>query len=346
MMDRNKVALTAIVLATMGVLSAVDLFLARTEQRETHAEAEDDYAAGMRLLSENRALEAVDALRKAHALDRVNERYSLGLAHALLAAGKTGDAQSLLVETLGSSPNDGEANLLEARLMAREQKFEQAESYYHRAIYGTWSTDAAVRRVQVRVELADLLATRGSPQDLLAELLPLESEAHDSATRKRVAQLYLAAGSPARAAAAYRSLIHDDPSDHSNYAGLGEAELALGHDRAAETAFQTAGAKDRAEVAAEVDSLDPTVRRLSAAEKFARTTRVLERARDALQRCSAADPLLPNGDAELRKKIRTPTNEAAEERLTLAERLWDGRIAKCGPATDEEPLRLVLSKLR
>jgi tetratricopeptide (TPR) repeat protein len=202
--------------------------------------------------------------------------------------------------------------------------------------------------VQVRLELADLLAAHGSQQDLLAELLPLESEAHDTATRKQIARLYLAAGSPARAATAYRSLVHDDPGDPTNYAGLGEAELALGHDRAAEIAFQNAGAYDRAAVAAEVDSLDPTSRRLSASQKFARATRILQLTRDALARCSANDPLLHDTDAELERKIRDPGNDESEQRLTIAEQLWDARITKCGPSTStaEEALRLVLVKLR
>src|SRR5205807_1360630 len=138
----TKIVLSGIVLATVGALFSADFFLARTQESETRAEAERAYNDGMRLLSGNRAEDAVEALRKAHTLDRADQRYSLGLASALLASGKVDDAQTLVAETLELSPNDGASNLLEARLMVREQKFQQAESYYHRAIYGIWGTNA------------------------------------------------------------------------------------------------------------------------------------------------------------------------------------------------------------
>lgn len=346
-MERNRVTLVAVILATIGALSAIDLFLARTENRETRAEAENNYQSGVRLLAANRAEDAVDALRKAYALDRSDPRFALRLAAALLASGKLDEAQSMLGEILQASPNNGEANLLEARLEVRQEKFAEAAPYYHRAIYGIWSEDEGARRVEVRLELADFLASRGSDKELLAELLPLETEAHDLATRRRVAHLYLVANSPARAAAAYRALIHDDPKDRSDYAGLGEAELALGDYRSAQVAFQNTGAADRAALAAEMWGLDPTLRRLSAAEKLSRSNRILQSVRDALTKCAADDPLLKDADELLSKKIRTATNELAEERLALAEQMWDARAARCGTSSlpVEESLKLIMAKL-
>ncbi len=334
----RRTSLIAVLFAIIGALSAIDLFLARTENRETRAEAGHNFADGARLLAANRPEEAVDAFRKAYALDRSNQTYALQLAAAMIAAGKLDEAQSLLADLLQSSPNNGEANLLEARLLLRQERFEEAEPYFHRAIYGTWSENAAVRRVQVRLEFAAFLASRGAAKELLAELLPLETEAHDLPTRKRVAHLYMVANSPARAAAAYRDLIRDDPHDHSNQAGLGQAELALGDYRAAVNAFRAAGAADQAALASQVESLDPTPRRLSAAEKLARSTRILQLVRESLARCQAAPP--PDPPA---RRIAAPTNEMAEERLALAEQIWAHRIAACGPG--EESLNLVMSKV-
>ncbi|MBZ5604452.1 MAG: tetratricopeptide repeat protein [Acidobacteriia bacterium] len=344
--ERTSLATGAAVLAIIGGLWSVDLFLARTESRETSTEAEHDFQNGARLMREHQPDEAVDEFRKAYALDRGDQRYALQLAAALIAAGKTAEAQTMLNEILESSPNNGDANLLEARLMAREGKTAEATSYYHRAIFGIWTVDALTRRVQVRMELADFLASRGSDKELLAELLPLETDAHDLPTRKQVAHLYLVAHSPARSAAAYRVLIREDPKDRSDYAGLGQAELALGNYRAAESAFRNADAPDRAALAAEMTSLDPTPRNLSAAEKVARAIRILQLARDSLARCAAADPLVTQAGDLLAQKVRTPTNELAEQRLDLAQQLWAARGTKCGPTTsDEESLRLVLSKL-
>jgi tetratricopeptide (TPR) repeat protein len=347
-MERTKLALIAVVLATIGALSALDLFLAKTEDRETSAEARHDFESGLRLMKEHRAADAVEQFRRAHTLDRSDQRYSLELAAALLTAGKFDEAHTMLADILQISPNNGEANLLEARLLVPQNKIAEASSYYHRAIYGIWPANAPRHRVQVRLELADLLAAHGSSQELLAELLPLETEAgSDLAVRKQVAHLFLLAGSPIRAAAAYRALIHTDPGDLSNQAGLGEAELAQGHYRAAATAFQNAGAADRAQLATGITALDPTPRGLNTGEKLARSVLVLQLSRDALTRCSANDDLIAEANAIDAKKIRTPTNELAEERLTLAEQLWQQRLTRCGDSTslDEEPLRLLMAKL-
>jgi|SRR5579872_4838338 len=342
-MERNRLAVVAAVLATIGALSAFDLFLARTQNRETSAEARQDYEAGTRLLAENRPGDAIDLLRKAHALDRSDLRYSLELASALSADGRPEEAQAMLGDVLETSPNNGEANLLEARLMVRQDRISDATSYYHRAIFGSWNA-APGRGVQVRLELARLLASRGQSRELLAELLPIETEARDLPTRKQVAHLFLVAGAPARAAAAYRALMRDDPRDRSDYNGLGDAELASGNFRSAASAFQSGGAGDRARLAEDLAALDPTPRRLSAGEKLARATRVLEVARKAACPPASDDSLEKAADELLAKKIRTATNELAEARLTLAEQIWDQRAANCAAPADAR-LKLIMSKL-
>src|SRR5579883_2053635 len=113
-MERSSLATGAAVLAIIGALWTADLFLARTENRETREEAERAYETGTRLLKANLPGEAVDQFRKAYALDRENPRYQLQLAAGLIAAGKTGEAETMLSDILALSPNNGEANLLEA----------------------------------------------------------------------------------------------------------------------------------------------------------------------------------------------------------------------------------------
>ena len=118
-----------------------------------------------------------------------------------MAAGQTAGAETTLGAILEKDSTDGPANLAMARVQAREGRAEDAISYYHRAIYGHWSGAAEASRLQVRFELIDLLAKRGAKEELLAELLPVQEEApEDVATRLRLGQLYLTAGSPARAA--------------------------------------------------------------------------------------------------------------------------------------------------
>lgn len=321
----SRAGLVAIVLSAIALLSAVDILLARVESRESRDLALRYYDSGTRLLAAHRAPEAVEQFRKAHAMDRANLDYARRLSAALIEAGKLDEAQALLAEVLERAPNDGEANLIQGRLTARQGNIAASAAYYHRAIYGAWPDNPEAHRIQTRLELANLLASAGS-KDLLAELLPLETGAHSLGDRKRIAKLFLVAGSPVRAQSAYRNLIRDDPKDKSDYAGLGEAELALGNYRAAQTAFQSAGEKQRAVLSEEMAGLDPTLRRLSSAERFRRSTRILEMARAALAVCSPADPLLETADRELKAKLHgPPTNESAEQRLSVAEQLWQSR---------------------
>ena len=105
------------------------------------------------------------------------------------------------------------------------------------------------------------------------------------------------------------------------------------------------------ELATKMAVLDPTVRRLSSMEKFERSVRVLQLARDSLAACStdgdAADLLSSTDKVLAQEKARDVNNELAEERLSMAERLWAARIQACGPSTlaEEEPLRLIMGKL-
>jgi tetratricopeptide (TPR) repeat protein len=356
---RPGVALIAILLGSIGGLWTIDVFLARLESSELKSESRRSFDTGLRLLHQNQTARALDQLRKAYALDRTNQAYGLNLAAALIASDKLDDAQRLLTEILEHSPNDGEPNLIEARSMVRNERFSEASAYYHRAIYGIWAGDAQARRIQARLELATMLAEHGSQKDLLAELLPLESDAPGNVpVQKQVARLYVLAGSPARAESVYRSLIRTDSHDPNNYAGLGDAELALGDYRAAQVAFEDAARyggpgdlKPRVALAAEMASLDPTLRRLSSREKFSRSLRILQLARDALAVCAGtetAKEMVASADKVLAKKIAlNVSNELAEERLSLAERLWSLRIDTCpaGAPGQEEPIRLIMVKL-
>jgi tetratricopeptide (TPR) repeat protein len=360
---RPKWGLMIAIAASMGALWGIDVFLARTERLEVNGEARSEYEFGSALLAEGRAADATDPLRKAHALDRSNRPYALRLAAALMATGKLDDAGRLLADLLERNPNDGETNLAEARLLVRGGEWENAFAYYHRAIYGSWGSQGRSNALSpqntARLELADLLAQRGLQKDLLAELLPLETEAgNDPETLRRIARLYLIAGSPGRAEAVYRALLRDHAYDPDLYSGLGDAELALGNYRVAEVAFQNAigsGAdrgrlEQRIELAGDVAGLDPTLRRLTSMEKFDRAVRILQLAIEALKRCGANDAGKEIGDAQklLAAGVHgNPSNELAEERLSRAEQIWQMRLSACGPSTsmDEEPLRLVMAKI-
>lgn len=361
-----KLGLTLAVGAVIAALAAADVSLEKTEQAEAAKSARRAERNGHQLLARGQPAEAVDAFRKAHALERDNAGYELDLIQALMAANKLQEAEPLMSEILEEESNDGQANLVAARLASKQGHINSADSYYHRAIYGDWHGHVAEHQIEVRMELIDFLIAHGKQDELLAELLPLEEEAaKDTSLQPKLAKLFLAAGSPTRAEGMYRELIKREPRNGSYYAGLGEAELDLGNFRAAHTAFAAAVARDgnnptwreRLSLATDLNNLDPTARWLSATDKYSRSIKILQLATTDLQQCITNHPELATDDAKqlvsdaqaalAAKPPENPTNEMAEGALSLAEHVWRTRTSLCGNSTaaDEESLRLIMDKL-
>jgi tetratricopeptide (TPR) repeat protein len=341
----------------MGGIYAVDQFLARLEQREIGAQARHFYESAAGLERQGHRGAAIEAFQRAHVLDRDNDTYTLALASALIEDHQTRRAVEILSEILDYDSNDGQANLLMARAMNQEGNLTSADSYYHRAIYGSW-TGGASEHVQARLELVHWLAQRGEAKELLAELIPLDDSAKTyPQIARELPQLYERAGSPSRAVEAFRALIHSSPNDPDAYAGLGHAELEDGDYHAARQAFQRAAdlkPEDTAfrhstELATQALDLDPTPRRLSSGEKLARSNGILELASGAIAACAAGQPgwgpdspLLKSAYALTGEKKTPATNESAEVRLDYAMRIWNSRPAVCDTQTGRTELLAVL----
>ena len=360
-----KLALIAIIALVIAGLTMLDRFLAKAQEAEVQHLAERSYGEGLRLRQAGKLNDAVDAFRKAHALEPEQKEYELELIDSLIAARKLDQAERLMQDILDRDPNDGRANLLAAHLMLARGKEVEAESYYHRAIYGEWPSDAAAHPISVRMELADFLAARGKQEELLAELLPLQEEVGKDPTKERqIAQLFLVAGSPSRAAEEYRALIKQNRNDAAAYAGLGEAELQLGEYGVAHEAFLTAAARKSAdpsiqrnlELSSKLMALDPTPRKLTSMEKYRRSLQILDLAWSSLEGCAANDPalnygetgqLLTSANQTLTSKPPTRiTNEIAEHALGLAQDMWQARMKACGAdSPSEQPLQLIMQKL-
>jgi tetratricopeptide (TPR) repeat protein len=233
-----------------------------------------------------------------------------------------------------------------------------ADSYYHRAIYGRWDEDGPRRRLEVRTELVELLAKREAKEELLAELLPLQAEMDgDAATQAWLARLYLVSGAPARAAALFREILRARPEDRQAHAGLGEAELALGNYRTARSAFESAlrldptdrAASEGRVLAAEVLAMDPLSRGVGSEERWRRTLRILEIAKQGVERCGVASESVSQLGEKARSltKRRVPAQnrlEAIEEGLDLAEQLWQARSKCRAESRVETAVELVLAK--
>ncbi len=359
--DTNRiarpVALGLLVAAIMIALFVADRSMANWERRELRREAEQRYREGMQELKTGKVVDAVNDLQRAQSLFRNEERYSLAFIQALMAAGRIDEAEARVRELLARTSNDGEANLMMARLEATKGDFNDADSFYHRAIYGSWPSNAAQHRLDVRLELAQSLAKRDAKQQLLSETLILQNQADaNPELEKTVAQLFIAAGSPLRAAAVYRQMAVQNPLNVEAYRGEGEAQLLAGEFRAAQSAFLSAlrrepGDQDvtaRLRFTNALAQLDPTPRRLSTAEKYRRSTRILELVRTQLQDCHGPeeDKPLEEIDTALKTKPKIITNELTETRLSRAERLWEYRKKACpAPPDPNDALPLIMAKL-
>jgi tetratricopeptide (TPR) repeat protein len=356
------VATFALVFAAIAALFAIDTFLAEKDQAASRTEARRLFDEGERLQAKGDMLEAVERLRSAVSAERRNPVYQRGLAAALVAAGRLGDAQTVLSERLQHDPTDAEASLLMARTLAREGETRQAIAFYHRAIFGEWGEPQRPHRVEARFELVELLAAEHARQELLAELLPLESEApRDPATRKRIARLFLVAGSPSQAIAIFRNVVRADRGDADGYAGLGEAELQQGNYRSARRAFATAltlspgdpTIASRLDLCDRVLALDPTQRGVGAAEQDRRSAALLGLAVAALDSCAGPGPatdgpaLLDSARTALARPARggIAPEAAVEARVNLAERIWQARPPACPVPPWAKPAELVLEKL-
>ena len=351
-----------LVFVAIAVLLALDAFLEKTEQAESHAEAARLFDQAKVLMEHGSNDEAIEHLRDAMLIERGNRDYQRTLAQAQFAAGKTADAESTLTDLLRTDSTDGPASLILARVLEREGRFAEAVSYFHRAIYGQWSEDAAGNRLRARFELIDLLARQDSKEELLAELLAVQAQApSDLKTKTRIGQLFLLAGSPARAADVFQGILHDTPNNADAHLGLGEADFARGSYRAAQRDFQAAlrltptnqTALQRLALCNELLMLDPTVRGLGPMERFRRSVKLVNLTLDETNPCVGPNPppetqeLLDKASKVLKARVTAARQtEVSESNLDLAERLWQVRQKECkSPPAANNPLALVQARL-
>ena len=352
-----------LVFLAIAALLTVDAFLAKMEQAESHAEAARLFDQAKVLMEHGGNDEAIERIRDAIVIERDNRDYQRTLAQAQFAAGKTADAESTLTDLLRTDSSDGLAKP-DAGPRPRKKRagIVEAVSYFHRAVYGQWSQDAAGNRLRARFELIDLLAQHNSKEELLAELLSVQAEAPgDLKTKTRIGQLFLLAGSPARAADVFQGILHDTPNNADAYLGLGEADFARGSYRAAQREFQAAlrlapgsqGALQRLALCNELLMLDPTVRGLGRTERFRRSIKVVGLTLDETSQCVGPDPspqtqeLFDTAAKVMKARVSAARQaDVSESNLDLAERLWQVRQKECkSPPAADTPLALVQARL-
>jgi tetratricopeptide (TPR) repeat protein len=354
------IATLTLTLVAILLMIVADTALARVDRRATQLTAADEYRVGLNLIAHNRLHDAIEHLRTAASLHRERTAYTVALAQAVLADGRAADAEQMLVPLLEQEPHDGAANLAMARVLTREDRIEEAKAYYHRAINEAWPGDAARSRAIARFELIDLLARTGAKQELLSELLPIQDEApEDTVLRKRVANLFVIAGAPARASEIYRDLLRKNPRDADAYVGLGRAALELGNYPVARNDFLAAQriAPDDSAIARTVKladsviAIDPTQRGLGLDEQVRRSRQLVQMSIKAAHKC--LDIEAPSVGAALDSVARSlvagtgavSRSQSIDENISLAGALWRMREGKCTARPEDEALALVQERI-
>lgn len=350
------IATFAVILAAIVGLLLFDTALAKMDKSGRKSYAAREFAAGEQLVAQGKIEEAIEHLRAASTLDGESSAYGVALAEATLADGRPSAAEQMVLPVLERNPTDGAANLAMARVLAKEGKGEEAKSYYHRAIYGLWPPGADKSRNVARFELIDLLARANAKQELLSELLPIQDDStNDMAQRKRIAHLFVVAGSPSRAVAIFREVLRRDSRDADAYVGLAEAALSLG-DYATARADLLAAQKlmpedssslqPRMILTDSVIALDPTQRGLSLAEQVRRSRNLLQMTLASARSCLGAQAPQVAAALDSAMTLVSPARAAVqaqsvEQNLSLAEQLWGLRRSRCAPEREDGALALI-----
>jgi len=355
------IATFAVVLAVIVALFIFDTALARVDIRGRKSYAAREFRTGEQLLAEAKTEQAIEHLRSASMLDDDNSAYATALAQAILADGRPRDAEQLLLPLLERNPTDGAANLAMARVLAQEERTEEAKSYYHRAIYGLWPGGAHENRIEARFELIDLLARTNARQELLAELLPIQDDsANTPAQRMKIAHLFVVAGSPSRAVAIFRELLRRNKPDADAYVGLAEAALSLG-DFATARADLVAAQKltpddstkyqGRIALTDSVIALDPTQLGLSQPEQYRRARNLVQMTLKSARSCLAAQApqvgvALDSASAFLVSPAPSDGRASSiQQALSVAQSLWGLQRTRCAAAPPDGVLALIQNRI-
>jgi Tfp pilus assembly protein PilF len=352
------VATFASLLALILVFLFLDLALGRMDRNESAMHAAQLFEDGRRLLAAGNARDAGERFASALASQRNNTAYALGLAESMMVEGRNDDAEQTLTDALDRAANDGAVNLQMARLLERTGRRGESTVYYHRAIFGRWDADSTQQRIQARFELVDALARRKDGGAMLAELLPLQATLPDSpAISRRLAHLFLEAGSPRRAMDIFRDFIRRDARDADAYTGMAEAALALGNFATARADFleashlepDNASISARSAVADTLLTLDPDARRLDERERVGRAQALLGRAIAERERCLGSPFVGPAADSARLQMVATSalaTPERTEAVTRLAASIWSTRPPRCvSPFAADEVLATVMRSL-
>lgn len=355
-------------LAGLGVIFFVAVAgLSRAYHAQRDALGNRWFSRGVADLNAGHFGRAVTEFRAALLYSRDNYDYQLNLAEALIGEKRTGEAYSYLVNLWDRQPENGVINLELARIAAQRGQTEQAQRYYHNAIYAVWPGDQEVKRRDTRLELIEYLLSIDANAQAQSELIALEENlGEDPAQQKRVGDLFLRAQDYEHALASYRLCLKSERHNEEALAGAGRAAFQLGSYPLAEHYLQAAVAAnpddaqsaERLKTAELVLRMDPFRRQISVADRNRIVVEAFGAAGQRLSSCatpktspepSGTQPSLADKWAKLKPRIseqelrRNP--DLVEEAMDLVFEIERQTSATCGTPTGTDLALLLIAKL-
>jgi tetratricopeptide (TPR) repeat protein len=351
---REPLLLAGLVLVIAAFFS-LTTFAAHTYHRKEDHFGRRWFARGEEALKNSRPAEAVEDFRNALAYSRDNDLYRLRLAQALMADHRPQEARSHLISLWEKEPGDGMLNLELARLAVMWGDTRQAVRYYDAAIYGVWPDDPMAQRFRVRFELSEYLLRRNTPQDVKdaqAQLIALAAELppQDAAGQTRLGKLFMQAGLYARALAAFRNALTDQPNLIPALKGAGEAAFRIGEYATARHYLlpvvaqqpQDERSMELLNLSELVMKLDPFERGLSSQTRARRVVRDFQIALSRAEKCATPTTelasLLQQADSQkntVRENVLARNPDTLDKTMDLVFKLEDA-AGSCGPPALED----------
>ncbi len=355
-------------LAGLGVIFFLAVAgLSRVYHAQRDALGNRWFSRGVADLNAGRYDRAVTEFRAALLYSRDNYEYQLNLAEALIGQRRTAEAYSYLVNLWDQEPENGVVNLELARIAAQGGQTEQAQRYYHNAIYAVWPGDQEAKRRDTRFELIEYLLSISAKAQAQAELIALqENLGGDPALQRRVGDLFLRAQDYEHALDAYRLCLKSDRHNEAAIAGAGGAAFQLGRYPLAERYLQAAVAANpndtqsagRLMTTELLLHMDPFRRQISAAERAKIVVEAFAIAGQRLSSCATpkastgsngTQASLADSWAKLKPRIseeelrRNP--DLVEQAMDLVFEIERQTNATCGTPTGADLALLLIAKL-
>ncbi len=335
---------------TAWLLAVVDIVLVRFGVSERKADAEESYGRAQKLYLAGQYSRAVDLYRQARNEQRNNGTYRIALIQALQGSNRPDEAEAEARQFVVQRPTDGPANLMMARLLATEKRYEEAAWFYHRALYANWPGSS--QRTPVRMELADMLAGQGRTEEVVAEVLLLLNEAGTNVDiRRRSADLLLKSGAWRRAAEVYSELVReltDDATLRADFglALFGDKEYRRARGELAMAVRLGASGEDvrrKLEIAQSVVELDPNLRSVGYQERERRKGALLREVVQIAAACGldVSSPALAAAQVLLSKRHKAKTD--AEDELDAAEAVWGAMPSNCKSSPKGEAVSILFT---